>query len=65
MLTIIFVMFYFSCCRGKFSGHQSMRMMLRKISTQKFLIVYLSFLEKLELLEKEHNGFLMMCGPGC
>jgi len=53
------------CYRGEFSGHQSMKLPLREISTAELLIVYLRCLEMLEWLEKGQNGFLMMCGQGC
>jgi len=53
------------CYRGEFSGHQSMKLPLREISTTELPIVYLSCLEMLEWLEKGQNGFLMMCGQGC
>jgi len=61
----MYYMFKLCCYKGEFSGHQSMKLKLREISTTELLTVYLSCLETLELLEKDHNGFLMMCGQGC
>ena len=53
------------CYKGEFNEHQSMKLKLREISTIELFIVYLSCLETLEWLGKDHNGFLMMCGQSC